>query len=411
MILDFLIYNTSIYLYHLAVSVASLFNPKAKQWINGRKNIFKDIRNAIGNEVGFIWIHCASLGEFEQVRPIIEGIKKQNSESKILITFFSPSGYEVRKNYELASYVFYLPIDTPHNAIKFVELTKPQIAIFIKYEIWANYLFTLKKNNIPSYLVAANFRKNQAIFKWYGKHVLKALSCFDHIFAQNQLSQKLLSQHNIKNVSIANDTKFDRVYDNYKRAEPISIAEAFKDHNKIIIIGSAWKKEASFLIQLINSKPEYLSDYKFIIAPHIINENFVQSIISQLPFNTIRYSEASTDNVKDKKALIIDNIGMLSKLYQYANIAIIGGGFNDGIHNILEAVVFDIPVLFGPKHKKFNEAVELLYSNGAYSFSNYQEFKQIISKLTLDKTPLYNNHDYIVRNKGGSELILEKIEL
>lgn len=396
------IYNIGIYLLYLVIYIASFFNSKAKQWINGRINIFKKISEFNKEGKTTVWVHCSSLGEFEQGRPIIDKIKSQNPDWKIVISFFSPSGYEIRKNYNNADLVTYLPLDTAENAKKFISFIKPDLVYFIKYEHWYHYLKTLYKNNVPVYLVAANFRTEQLFFKSYGTWYRNILKFYSKIFVQQESSLKLLEQYNIKNVVISGDTRFDRVYKNSLNAVKFSKVQEFKNNRTLIIAGSSWEKEEELLTEFMNKTEK---DLKYIIAPHIISESNINRIESMLKLPYIRYSKIDEIDLKSISVLIIDNIGMLSSLYQYGEIALIGGGFHGGLHNTLEAVTFGLPVFFGPKHSKFPEALELINQEVGFSIHNYHDFENHLNFL-LDNpdvlVDISHKSKALVRNNAGA---------
>lgn len=342
--------------------------------MNGRTGIFERLKAAIGeNKNLLVWIHCASLGEFEQGRPIIESLKKQNPSLKILLTFFSPSGYEVRKNYAYADYIFYLPWDTARNAKEFINITTPSLAIFIKYEFWHNYTCELKKNGIPIISASSIFRPDQIFFKWYGSFFRSILKKFTHFFVQTQQSIELLRQIEITQTTLAGDTRFDRVFEVTQQATEIEIARTFKANEKTMVVGSLWPEDLEALAPLIN---EYRQSLKFILAPHEISERFITQIEQSLNVKTIRYSQA-TENLEAYTVLIIDNIGMLSKLYRYGEFAYIGGAFGTGLHNILEAACYGVPIFFGNKnYQKFQEANELIMRGGAFAIGDYTDLKR-----------------------------------
>jgi 3-deoxy-D-manno-octulosonic-acid transferase len=406
------LYNLSVYSYLFAIRVASLFNSKAKLWINGRKNIFQELQSLILNsKSSIIWVHCASLGEFEQGRPLIEKLKILHPKSQILLTFFSPSGFEIRKNYPGADYVFYLPIDTPANAKKFIQLIKPQAVFFVKYEFWFNYLNELKKQNIPTYLVSGIFRKEHYFFKKFNSWFRKQLKCFTHFYLQDDTSAQLLNSINYTNTTVAGDTRFDRVFEISKNVRSIDLIKQFAGDKKILIGGSTWQEDE----KLIAGYRLKMKDYKLIIAPHEIDKTHIQSIIQEFSSSTIvRYSQANEQNIKDAEVLIIDNIGMLSSLYQYGTIAFIGGGFGKGIHNILEAATFGLPVIFGPNYQKFTEAKELIRLGGAFTVGDSKELEKTVQLLD-DKTVLQTaSHvaKYYVQNRvGATDKILNSISI
>jgi 3-deoxy-D-manno-octulosonic-acid transferase len=405
-----LLYTLSILAYRSAIGLASLYNPKAKKWIAGRRDIFKKLESSIDKQAPLAWFHCASLGEFEQGRPVIEAFRKAYPHYKILLTFFSPSGYEVRKSYTGADYIFYLPIDTRANAERFISITRPQIALFVKYEFWFNYLDILYRKSIPFYLISASFRGDQHFFKGYGSWFRKALHHYRHIFVQNETSRQLLSSIGVTNVSVSGDTRFDRVAEIASHAKDISIAELFSRNAQVIVAGSTWPGDEQLLIEYIR---EHI-DVKLIIAPHEIAEEKIVSIISSCERFTkaIRYSQANAA-VSDARVLIIDNIGMLSSLYRYGQVAYIGGGFGKGIHNILEAATYGMPVIFGPNYQKFNEAKELVRLGGAFSITGSPTLNETLNALLPDSRKLKEasaiSRNYVERNTGATGIILRTI--
>ena len=374
-------YNLGILIYVLTASLLSPFNSKARLWTRGRKGWEAALRKKITPGNTNIWIHCASLGEFEQGRPLIEAIKKANPEYKIVLTFFSPSGYEVRKNYNVADHVCYLPADTPWNARKFISLINPAAVIFVKYEFWDNYTSVLERNGIPLYLISGIFRENQHFFRWYGGFFRKILFRFRYIFVQDNKSMDLLKKIGLKNVAVAGDTRFDRVAEIADSAKSIPQIERFKGEEKLFLAGSSWRQDEEIIARYINMNPKRM---KWVLAPHEIDRPNIDRLEKLFTCEVARFSGFS-DKSADARVLIIDNIGMLSSAYRYASIAEIGGGFGKGIHNVLEAACWGIPVLFGPNHKKFREAVELLSLDGAKSFSGFEEFSEIIDNWLSDK--------------------------
>jgi 3-deoxy-D-manno-octulosonic-acid transferase len=405
------LYSLGLKFYYFGILLASLFNRKARLWIKGRKGIFDKIKKQVSAENNLFWFHASSLGEFEQGRPLIETLKSKNKSIKILLTFFSPSGYEIRKNYKQADYIFYLPPDTKKNAVKFINLINPSKAFFIKYEFWYHYLNQLKSNNIPVYLVSANFRPNQIFFRWYGGWFRKILNKFTHIFVQNKKSELLLKNIGLYNVTVSGDTRFDRVAEIARQAKEIEIAAEFKQDSPVIIAGSTWDKDQEILVEFINASSLKV---KYIIAPHEINESAIQNLVKSINKPVIRYSSVSTVNIKEYQVLIIDNIGMLSSLYRYADIAYIGGGFGVGIHNILEAATFGLPVVFGPNYGKFQEAVDLVESGGAFPINDYRSLKKQFDNL-LDKIETNEagpiSREYVQKNQGATNIILSEIPL
>jgi len=398
-------------IYSLAARLISPFNSKAKLWTDGRKGWEALLRENIGPENKNIWIHCASLGEFEQGRPLIEAIKKARPEFKIVLTFFSPSGYEVRKNYSVADHVCYLPADTPGNARKFISLVNPAAVIFVKYEFWDNYTSAIKKNGIPLYLISGIFRVNHHFFRWYGGFFRKILFRFSHIFVQDKQSMDLLKRTGIENVSVAGDTRFDRVVMIADSAKDIPQIEQFKGEERMFLAGSSWRQDEEIIARYINLYPQKM---KWVFAPHEIDKPNIDRLEKLFSSEVARFS-GFTDKSADARILIIDNIGMLSSAYRYASIAEIGGGFGKGIHNVLEAACWGIPVLFGPNHKKFREAVELLSLDGARSFSSFEEFSEIIDNWLSDKNEYSksagNALKYVRENTGATGKILSKLVL
>jgi len=411
------LYNTAIFFYHLAIHISSRFNSKAKLWVEGRKNLFVLLKSAIKSDEKIVWFHCASMGEFEQGRPVIEAFRNEFPHFKILLTFFSPSGYEVRKNYEGVDHVFYLPIDTKKNAERFINIVKPKIVIFIKYEFWYHYLNTLHKRQIPTFLVSAIFRHDQHFFRWYGTLFRKILRNLTRIFVQDEVSQTVLDSIGLKNHMIGGDTRFDRVYEIAMQVEEIPLIKQFKQDRKLFIAGSTWKEDEKLLIEFINNKVSDLSvrqaDLKFIIAPHEIKEENIQWMMSQIKHKTIRFSEAKDEEIGDAKVLIIDNMGMLSSLYQNGDIAYIGGGLGKGIHNILEAAAFGMPVVFGPNYHKFQEANDLIEKGGAFSIKNYTELENKIRFLLSDvyvlKMASEISRIYVKNKRGATGMIFDHI--
>ena len=392
------LYNISILLYVLGIRIILPFNSKAKLWIRGRKNIFQKIEAAIKNQPSIIWFHCASLGEFEQGSPIIEGYKKKYPTHKILLTFFSPSGYEIRKNCKGADWIFYLPADTKVNAKRFIRIVKPIKVVFIKYEFWFNYMLECKKQNIPFYSVSSIFRKEQIFFKnrWFARQ----LKNVTHFFVQDKLSDEFLKAIGFKNTTISGDTRFDRVRAKVDSAKEIPLVAEFCRQKPTIICGSTWPKDDALLIQFIKEN----SQYNYITAPHEISK--VQQLKKLT--NGLLYSRANKKNIVENNLLIIDSIGILSDIYQYGKIAYIGGGFGVGVHNILEAVTFGLPVIFGPNYKKFNEADELIRLGAAKSVSNSNNLTNAISYFENNSQENICKN-YIEENSGGTEIILQRI--
>lgn len=403
------LYNLGILIYVLAARLLSPFNSKARLWTRGRRGWEFLLEEKVNREKTNIWIHCASLGEFEQGRPLIDAIKKIKPEYRIIITFFSPSGYEIRKNYSNADLVCYLPADTPNNARKFIHLVNPTAVIFVKYEFWNNYTLLLKRNGIPLYLISGIFRKEQPFFKWYGGFFKKMLFRFSHIFVQDHESENLLKGIGIKNITIAGDTRFDRVVEIADSAKDIQQIELFRSGEKLFLAGSSWPQDEEIIARYINLYPGRM---KWVFAPHEIDNANIERLQKLLGTGAARFSEF-TEKTAEARVLIIDNIGMLSAAYRYAYIAAVGGGFGKGIHNVLEAACWGIPVVFGPNHKKFREAVELLSLDGARCFTTFEDFSQIVDSWLSDSDEYLryalNASKYVQENTGATDKILNKI--
>ncbi|MET0944547.1 MAG: glycosyltransferase N-terminal domain-containing protein [Flavobacterium sp.] len=406
-----------LFLYNLVVSIAgvflkivALFSPKIKLFIEGRKNVFTILEEKIKPTDKTIWFHSASLGEYEQGLPVIEKIKEKYPSHKIIVTFFSPSGYEVRKNNNVADVTIYLPLDTKSNAKKFLKLAHPELVFFIKYEFWLNYLKELEKAKTPTYLISGIFRDNQMFFKWYGGFYRKALKAFTYFFVQNENSKEKIEAIGFKNVIVSGDTRFDRVAAILERNNTLDFIEQFKNNTPTIVIGSSWPKDEALLAEYINQAP---STVKFIIAPHNIKQDQISNLKSQISKSTVLFSEK--DNIKDLSnydVFIIDTIGLLTKIYSYGTIAYVGGGFgNPGIHNILEPATFGVPIVIGPNYSNFAEAVELVKIGGCIVISDSRELKQNFDHLLLDEKYLKEKSQicksYIQENKGATESIMK----
>lgn len=377
-------YQIAIYLFQLGVAVASLFNKKVKTMWQGERNAFSVLREKVDPQAKYVWFHAASLGEFEQGRPLMELLRKNHPEYKILLTFFSPSGYEVRKNYQGADIICYLPIDTIGNSRKFLRTIRPCMAFFIKYEFWYNYLHILKHRNVPVYSVSSIFREDQIFFKWYGRQYAYVLKCFSRFFVQNKESKDLLATIGITNVDVVGDTRFDRVLQIKEQAKQLPVVEAFvRDDSpcKVFVAGSSWPPDEDIFINFFNEH----KDWKLIIAPHVIGEDHLTQILSKLKRNTIRYTQATPESAAKAECLIVDCFGLLSSIYHYGDVAYVGGGFGVGIHNVLEAAVWDIPVIFGPNNKKFQEAQGLKAAGGGFDISTADDFRQVMSRFMNDQ--------------------------
>lgn len=403
------LYNLAINIFTLLVTLAAPFNSKAALWVRGRKDWRKNfpVNKMQGDKT--LWIHCASLGEFEQGRPVIESIKKQVPGIKILLTFFSPSGYEIRKNYSEVDYVCYLPADTPSNAAEFIRLADPSFVIIVKYEFWNNYISELHKKDIPLYLISGIFRPEQHFFKWYGSFFREILRKFKIIFVQDKASAELLAKAGLMNVIVAGDTRFDRVVMIAGNARDIPVLENFRNNEKLLLAGSSWKPDEEIIAEYINM---HAGAMKYVFAPHEIEKENIERLEGLIKVKSVRFSQYN-ESMADARVLIIDNIGMLSSAYRYAHIAVIGGGFGKGIHNILEAACWGIPVIFGPNHGKFREAVDLIKEKGAITFDSLENFSEILNKWLNDESSYLKSADsasaYVSKNTGATGIILEKI--
>ncbi len=413
--MDKLFYNIFIFLYSIAVRIASLWNPKAKKWIDGRKGLFTTINCQLPTtNCQLVWMHCASLGEFEQGRPLLEKLRINNSALIIVLSFFSPSGYDAMKDYEGADHIFYLPMDSPANASKFIDAIKPTLVLWVKYEYWFYYLDELKRRNIPVILVSGVFRKGQPFFKWYGGIWRKMLGNFTHFFVQNESSRQLLETlHLDQRVSVTGDTRFDRVITIEDHYQPVPFIETFCNNSKVIVAGSTWEEDEVELLHFVKANP----GIKFIIAPHEIDPENLADVKKEFP-NSVFFSELEqTPNTKHQtpNVLIIDNIGTLSRLYKYATIAFVGGGFGeDGVHNVLEAAVYGKPVIFGPVYEKFDEARGLLEAGGALSVSGPIELEEVLNDLLNDEAERIKRGEaaknFVYANAGASEKIIRFIQ-
>ncbi len=400
------LYNVGVFFYQLIISIASLFDPKAKQWIRGRRALLEKIRNTVHKEDSIVWFHCASLGEFEQGRPVLEHYRKQHPEHKILVTFFSPSGYEIRKNYPLADYIFYLPADTARNAKHFIEIIRPKKAFFIKYDFWHHYIKQLHEQQIPIYVVSASFRASQVYFKPYGTWFRKILNRIDHFFVQNQQSADLLQSIGLKNHTISGDTRFDRAIQLVEQAKELSVIEMFTKNESVLVAGSIWPPDEKILLEYIENSTHKI---KYILAPHEIHESHIEQLSKAISKTTIRYSQITKQNATNADVLIIDNVGMLAAVYRYATVAYVGGAFGKGLHNILEAATYGLPVLFGNKHDKFPEASALIERGAAFAIRNYNELKEKLDHLfTENKQRLASGQqarEYIIQQQGATQKI------
>ena len=406
-------YNIVIYIYLIGVTIASCFNKKVKKMWAGERQALKVLREKVDPNARYIWFHAASLGEFEQGRPLMEYLRKTHPEYKILLTFFSPSGYEVRKNYEGADIICYLPLDTIRNARRFLRSIKPVMAFFIKYEFWYNYLHILQHRGIPTYSVSSIFRPDQIFFQWYGKGYGRVLKCFTHFFVQNIESKNLLAKLDIHDVEVVGDTRFDRVLQIKEASKQLPIVEKFTENtSKVFIAGSSWLPDEEVFLKYFNLH----KDWKLIVAPHVIGEDHLAQIFELLKGRrVVRYTEATEENVKDAEVLIIDCFGLLSSIYHYGTISYVGGGFGIGIHNVLEAAVWDIPVIFGPNNKRFQEAQGLIMAGGGFEINDYQSFRDLMMRFETDEMFLQTSKkhagEFVKGRAGATEKIMGSLPL
>lgn len=405
------LYNLTIYIAGFFLKIIALFSPKIKLFVEGRKNVFSVLEKKIKADDKTIWFHSASLGEYEQGLPVIEKIKEKYPSHKIIVTFFSPSGYEVRKNNTVADVTIYLPLDTKSNAKRFLKLVHPEFAFFIKYEFWLNYLKELEKSKTPTYLISGIFRDNQMFFKWYGGFYRKALNTFTYFFVQNESSKQKIESIGFHNVIVSGDTRFDRVNAILERDNRLDFVENFKNNQPTIVVGSSWPKDEILIAEYINQAPE---NVKFIIAPHNIKPDQISDLLSKITKPTVLFSEKENKDLSDYSVFIIDTIGILTKIYSYGTIAYVGGGFgNPGIHNILEPATFGIPIVIGPNYSNFAEAVDLVKIGGCMPISTSAELKAVFDQLLNDKNFLEEKSaickSFIQNNKGATETIIKLI--
>lgn len=404
-------YNIGIWLMALGLRVLALFDDKAKAGLRGRQGIFDRIKAAIDPTDKIVWVHCASLGEFEQGRPVIEAIKASRPQYKIMLTFFSPSGYEIRKNYPRADYIFYLPLDTPGNAKKFVETVTPEIAIFVKYEFWLNYLSQLRQAGCRTFIISAIFRKDSVFFKWYGGIFRRALSNFEKLFVQDESSKELLKSIGVNNVVISGDTRFDRVADVMGNSAAVPAVASFTKGHTTLVAGSTWPPDDELLLALAHRHP----NVRFVIVPHETDDERIARLCSLCtPGKTVRYTRIGSEPVSEEvQIMIIDTIGLLSSIYAYADFAYIGGGFGVGIHNTLEAAVYGVPVAFGPNYRKFKEARDLIRNGAAASISDITQLDAWLSSMIYDpdlrRLAGQKAGEYVSQHTGATRMILRYI--
>lgn len=406
-------YNIIIYIYLLGVAIASRWDGKIRKMWRGERNAFDVLRQKVDPSEKYLWFHAASLGEFEQGRPIMERLRKSHPEYKILLTFFSPSGYEVRKNYEGADIVCYLPLDTPLNVRRFFSIVHPSMAFFIKYEFWWNYMTYMKKHNIPVYSVSSIFRPQQVFFRWYGHSYRRVLNCITKFFVQNEKSRELLATLGLNNVEVTGDTRFDRVLEikeaAREKAADMPIVDAFAKGYKVFVAGSSWPPDEDIFIRYFNEH----KDWKIIIAPHVIGEDHLQQILSKLKRMAVRYTQTSPEEAANADCLIIDCFGLLSSIYSCAKVTYVGGGFGVGIHNVLEAAVWNVPVIFGPNNKRFQEAQELLAAKGGMEINNYSDFESLMNRFDSDEVYLKASAnaagEYVKTKSGAADSVLRGV--
>lgn len=404
-------YDIAIYLYMLGVAIVSLFDKKVKKMWRGEREAFDVLKQKVDPTASYVWFHAASLGEFEQGRPIIERLRKRHPEYKILLTFFSPSGYEVRKDYPGADIVCYLPLDTRLNAIRFLRLVRPVMAFFIKYEFWYNYLHILKHRNIPVYSVSSIFRPDQIFFRWYARSYTKVLRCFTHFYVQNEISKRLLAGIGITDVTITGDTRFDRVLSIKEQAKRLPVSEAFSEGHKVFVAGSSWPPDEDIFIRFFNEHP----DWRLVIAPHVIGEDHLRQIEEKLKGRAVRYTRTTPEEARQADCLIIDCFGLLSSIYHCGDVAYVGGGFGVGIHNVLEAAVWEIPVIFGPNNANFMEAQGLKEDKGGFEIASYEDFETLMTRFMTDNEALHEAGRaagaFVNSRAGATERILSEVHL
>lgn len=404
-------YNIVIYIYLIGVVIGSLFSKKVRNMWRGERQAIGIIKEKMDPNAQYVWFHAASLGEFEQGRPLMEQLKREHPEYKILLTFFSPSGYEVRKNYEGADIITYLPLDTIMNARRFLRTIRPVMAFFIKYEFWYNYLHILKYRKVPVYSVSSIFRPEQVFFKWYGRSYGRVLHCFTRFFVQNEISRQLLAKIGINEVTVVGDTRFDRVLQIKEAAKQLPVVEAFTDGHRTFVAGSSWQPDEDIFIPWFNAH----KDWKLIIAPHVIGEDHLQQILSKIEGKAVRYTQASAEAVRDAQVLIIDCFGLLSSIYHYGEVAYVGGGFGVGIHNLPEAAVWGVPVIFGPNNQRFQEAQQLKACGGGLEINGAADFQRIMDRFDANPQQVEADGkkagDYVKGKAGATGKVLHSVGL
>lgn len=406
-------YNIIIYIYLLGVAIASRWNGKIRKMWRGEREAFNVLRQQADPAARYLWFHAASLGEFEQGRPIMERLRKLHPEYKILLTFFSPSGYEVRKNYEGADIICYLPLDTPLNVRRFFRLIHPEMAFFIKYEFWWNYMTYMKRHGIPVYSVSSIFRPKQVFFRWYGHSYRRVLNCITRFFVQNERSRELLATLGLDNVEITGDTRFDRVLEIKDKAseKDMPVVDAFAKGHKVFVAGSSWPPDEDIFIRYFNTR----KDWRIVIAPHVIGEDHLQQILSKLKCRAVRYTQTTPEEAAKADCLIIDCFGLLSSIYSCAKVTYVGGGFGVGIHNVLEAAVWGVPVIFGPNNKRFQEAQELLAAKGGFEISGYEDFENLMNRFDSNPEMLAASSEaagkYVKSKAGAAHKVMHAVGL
>ena len=408
-----MLYTIAIYLYQLMVMLVSPFHEKARTLLRGQRNTFKILKENVDKTARYVWFHAASLGEFEQGRPLMERFRREHPEYKILLTFFSPSGYEVRKNYQGADIICYLPFDTPSNVYRFLHLIRPEMAFFIKYEFWMDYMWACHHYGIPFYSISSIFRPNKIFFRWYGRPYARVLKYVTYFFVQDEQSRQLLASRGyVDNVTIVGDTRFDRVIDIAHQAKELPLVERFcSDAPYVFVAGSSWPPDEELIIPYFNSHP----NMKLILAPHVIDERHLQQIEQRLRRPSMRYTQATAESIAQADCLIVDCFGLLSSIYRYGQVAYVGGGFGEGIHNVPEAAIYGVPVLIGPNNTGFREAQDLLRMGGCFEITGPTLFNAVVDRLLSDnqlrKTRGAVCHDYITSNAGASDVIFKTLKL
>jgi len=408
----YFLYNITVNIASIILKIGALFNKKIELFVKGREDVFSKLKKNFTSKDKILWFHCASLGEFEQGRPIIEKCKKEFHDYKILITFFSPSGYEIRKNYAIVDLVTYLPLDTAKNMKTFLNLVNPKIAVFVKYEFWPNLLKQLKNNEVKTILISGIFRKDQSFFKNYGGWMKRSLLTFDHFYVQNKTSEELLKNIGLTNVTVSGDTRFDRVFEITEQNNKLEFIEKFADKKVTLIAGSTWPKDEELLVSYINCESE--PNQKFVIAPHNINQNDIAKLKRSISKEVVLFSELNSKNLSNYQVLIIDTIGLLSKIYNYADIAYVGGGFGSGIHNILEPATFAVPIIIGPNYHKFKEAKDLVKLDACKVITNNAELSTTLKELfaNYDQRKIRGklSRNYILGNIGATKIIFDYLD-